>query len=275
MNAPSKSFLTRVATALVVLPVVLALVWIPELRWGLTIFVMVVASVGMHEFFAMARKTGYVAKRKAGIAAGAAIVFSAGFGDPVYVDLALVAGIVFVVFLHIVRPPHSIGDVVSTVFGLVYTGWFPAHLILLHGIENVGAGLVTLLLLMVALTDTAAYFVGKTIGRNPLAPIISPKKTIEGGLGGLTFAVLGMGVAYALKQNLDWTALPDWHVARYLATGAVVSVVAQLGDLTASCMKRDAGIKDSGVLFPGHGGALDRCDGFLFAGPVLYYMSVF
>lgn len=275
MKNASKTLFTRVATALVVLPGVLVLVWIPDFRWGLVLFVMVIASVGMHEVFAMARKKGFLAKKKAGLVAGVAIVFSAYFDDPVYMNFALFAGIVLVVFLHVIRPPHRMADILLTVFGLVYTGWFPAHLILLHGIENVGAGLLTLLLLGVALTDTAAYFVGKAVGRHPLAPVISPKKTLEGAVGGFVFTVLGMGAAYALRQSMDWTALPDWHLVRYLATGAVFSVVAQLGDLTASCMKRDAGVKDSGVLFPGHGGALDRCDGFLFAGPVLYYMAVF
>lgn len=275
MKNASKTLVTRVATALVVLPGVLVLVWIPDFRWGLVLFVMVIASVGMHEVFAMARKKGFLAKKKAALVAGVAIAFGAYFDDPVYMNFALFAGIMFVVFLHVIRPPHRMADILLTVFGLVYTGWFPAHLILLHGIENVGAGLLTLLLLGVALTDTAAYFVGKAVGRHPLAPVISPKKTLEGAAGGFVFTVLGMGAAYALRQSMDWTALPDWHLARYLATGAVVSVVAQLGDLTASCMKRDAGVKDSGVLFPGHGGALDRCDGFLFAGPVLYYMAVF
>jgi len=140
--------------------------------------------------------------------------------------------------------------------------------------EGHGAGIVMMLLVAVAITDTAAYFVGKQFGRRKLAPVVSPKKTWEGAIGGFAFAVIAMGVLYLLRGSMDWTALPDWPLTRYLLSGAAVSIVSQIGDLIASSLKRDADVKDSGRLFPGHGGALDRCDGFLFGAPVLYYMAV-
>ena len=87
--------------------------------------------------------------------------------------------------------------------------------------------------------------------------------------------VRGMGVVCGVRTKMEWTGWPDWCWARYWVSGALVSAAAQVGDLVASCFKRDADVKDSGRLFPGHGGALDRFDGFLFAAPVLYYMVVF
>lgn len=275
MSDGLSSLLRRWLTALVVLPIVLALIWIPGLHWGLTLFVALVCGVGLHEYYGLVQKKDLHPEILGGLATGLAVVLSAYFGDPRYTNAALMGAIVVVVFLHVIHPPPSTAAIAASVFGILYLGWFPAHILLLHAMNGDGPGIVMLLLVAVALTDTAAYFVGKNFGSRPLAPIVSPKKTWEGAAGGFVFAVLGMGVLYALRTKMDWTALPDWSWARYLLSGALVSAAAQVGDLVASCFKRDADVKDSGRLFPGHGGALDRCDGFLFGAPVLYYMVVF
>jgi phosphatidate cytidylyltransferase len=131
-----------------------------------------------------------------------------------------------------------------------------------------------LLLAAVVFTDTFAYFIGKNFGKRKLAPVVSPKKTWEGAIGGFVFAIgIAVGLCYA-SRAFEWTAFPDWSALRYALAAAGVSAVAQLSDLVKSSVKRDAGVKDSGTIFPGHGGALDRCDGFLFSAPVLYYMTV-
>ncbi len=274
MTGGGSRLLTRLITALVVLPAVLALIWVPGLHWGLTLFVAFIAGVGLHEYYGLAVKTGARPQVIGGIATGVAVVLSAYFGVLMYTNAALVAGIMIVTFLHVTHPPPSAAGIASSVFGTVYVGWFPAHILLLHAMEGDGPGIVMTLLVAVALTDTAAYFVGKTFGSRPLAPVVSPKKTWEGAIGGFAFAVLGMGVLYGLRTSMDWTALPEWTLTRYLLSGAAVSTASQVGDLIASSFKRDAKVKDSGRLFPGHGGALDRCDGFLFGAPVLYYMAV-
>jgi phosphatidate cytidylyltransferase len=157
---------------------------------------------------------------------------------------------------------------------LLYTAWCPAHVLMLHQFDPEGPGLVMLLVVAVVLTDTAAYFTGKSIGKHKMAPVVSPKKTWEGAAGGLVFAVIGAVAVSLLDRQFDWAAFPNWSPARYALTGAALSVVAQLSDLVKSTVKRDAGVKDSGHILPGHGGALDRFDGFLFAAPVLYYMTV-
>ncbi len=274
MKGGASTILLRWTTALIVLPAVLALIWIPGLHWGLTLFVAFIMGVGLHEYYGLALRTGAKPQVAGGIATGVAVVLSAYFGELAYTNAALMAAIVVLAFLHLTHPPSSASGIASSVFGAVYVGWFPAHILLLHAMDGHGAGIVMMLLVAVAITDTAAYFVGKQFGRRKLAPVVSPKKTWEGAIGGFAFAVIAMGVLYLLRGSMDWTALPDWPLTRYLLSGAAVSIVSQIGDLIASSLKRDADVKDSGRLFPGHGGALDRCDGFLFGAPVLYYMAV-
>jgi len=130
--------------------------------------------------------------------------------------------------------------------------------------EEEGAGRVLLLLAVVMASDTGAYFVGHAFGRRPLAPAISPGKTVEGAIGGLA----GGAAAGATAALVAFPAHPAWQLA---LLGAVAAAVGALGDLAESALKRWAGAKDSGRLLPGHGGMLDRLDSLLTAAPVLYY----
>jgi phosphatidate cytidylyltransferase len=130
-------------------------------------------------------------------------------------------------------------------------------------------------LAIVALTDTGAFFVGKAIGRHKLAPKASPGKTWEGAVGGFAASILGAITVYVVSNNYPALHFPEWDMWRYLYAGVVLSIASQIGDLAESVLKRDAGVKDSGNFFPGHGGVLDRCDGFLFAAPFLYYIALF
>lgn len=271
----TRGLMTRIMTALVVLPVTAALIWVPGLQVGFLVFVGIIACVGLREYFAMIEAKEIPSQGLAGVICGTLIAASGYFGELLYINIALMAALLALCFLHIVKTAPSVAGIAATAFGVVYVGWFPAHLLLLHADPETGAGLVTVLLVAIALSDTAAYFVGKSLGRRPLAPIVSPKKTQEGSIGGFIGSIVGMLVLYALRENMDWSALPDWSALRYAGTGAVISIVSQIGDLVASSIKRDAGVKDAGSLFPGHGGALDRCDGFLFGAPVLYYMAVY
>jgi len=172
------------------------------------------------------------------------------------------------------RQPY-IANVSTTILGFVYGGWFPLHLLLIRGlnaenyqgflrlnIQNDGLGYVIFLFAAIVLTDTGGYYFGKRFGKHKLAPIISPKKTVEGSLGGALCAVIGaLGIGYCI--NLGF-----YHS---LILGLLCTTFAQLGDLSESMIKRDAGVKDSGNTLPGHGGFLDRTDGFVFTIPVMYY----
>jgi phosphatidate cytidylyltransferase len=181
-------------------------------------------------------------------------------------------GVIIAAWLHILRGHPTLDDLAVTVFGMTYVGLVAAHYSLLHAMDPLGAGLVTMTLAAVALSDTGAYFAGKNFGRHKMAPRVSPKKTWEGSIGGLLLAMAGMGVIYGIHEYTQTKYLPAWPLYRYVFVGLVLAIVGQVGDLVESMLKRDAGVKDSGQVLPGHGGVLDRCDGFLFAGPVMYYL---
>jgi phosphatidate cytidylyltransferase len=159
----------------------------------------------------------------------------------------------------------ALPDWLHTVGGVLYVGWLGSHLVLLRHLDN-GRDWVYLAVFATFANDTSAYFVGRAIGRTRLVPRISPGKTVEGSLGGILFGALGVVLLnWALGLRLDvWPLIP---------LAVLVPVAAQLGDLAESLIKRGAGVKDAGVLVPGHGGFLDRLDSVLFAIPVAYYYA--
>lgn len=201
------------------------------------------------------------------------IALSGYSGSTVSLSASLLTGFFILATAHLRTGTTVLANLAGSIFGLVYPAWLGAHILLLHGTDPHGAGLVMLLIVAVVATDAFAYFAGKFLGKHKMAPRVSPNKTWEGAAGGFLGAVAGMAVLYACA-NAGY-AYPDWPLVRYLLTGALLSVFAQVGDLFESSLKRAAGVKDAGRIFPGHGGVLDRCDGFLFAAPLLYYMAQF
>lgn len=161
----------------------------------------------------------------------------------------------------------------STLAVLVMPGLLLGFLVAIRNLESRATGaealdavaLIVVLLAVVFGTDTGAYFAGRAFGRLPLAPEISPKKTVEGFLGGVV-----VGIAFAVAfGTLFSSGLGIWQLVAY---GFVLSVASVMGDLTISLLKRSTGVKDTGRLLPGHGGVLDRLDGLLFASPLLYLL---
>jgi len=265
--------LLRTVTGTALLALFLALTLAPGWAPGFAGAVSLLVGIGLFEYYAIVRAREISPETIGGILAGTAVTFSGYFGSLELTNFLLFGGCLLVSALHIVRGVHSVAGLASSVFGVFYVGWFGAHLLLLHGVPLHGPGLVLVLFAAVILTDTGAYFVGSAIGRHKMAPKASPNKSWEGAVAGFVFAVSATGVLYWMAHagRADW--LPDWPLWKYMQAGALLSIAGQVGDLAESCLKRDAGVKDSGMLFPGHGGVLDRCDGFLFAAPVLYYMA--
>jgi phosphatidate cytidylyltransferase len=265
---------SRLLTAAILIPLTAILMWGDGLHGAFCVFVATLAGVGLYEYFAIARARGIAPETWNGIVGGTAVALSGYFGRPVATAMVLYASVLLIGATYLGSRHRSIAGAAASVFGVLYVGWFGAHLNLMHADPEHGAGLVTLLFVAVILTDSAAYFVGSRFGRHKMAPAISPNKSWEGAAGGAVFSLLGMAILYYLRESLGWDALPDRELGWYLTVGVVLSIVAQLGDFVESALKRDAGVKDSGVLFPGHGGVLDRCDGFLFAAPILYYIAI-
>jgi len=184
--------------------------------------------------------------------------------------LTIVASFLVVLFRG--RQPYIV-NVATTILGALYCGWLPCHLLLIRQIGlnrisafqvefNQGLFLLLMVFLAIALTDIGAYYFGVKFGKHKLAEVISPKKTIEGAIGGAVCAILSSSLAVFYT---------DLTIIEAVVGGCIVTLSAQLGDLSESLIKRDAGVKDSSDILPGHGGMLDRFDGYIFAMPVAYY----
>jgi phosphatidate cytidylyltransferase len=161
----------------------------------------------------------------------------------------------------------SVRDAATVLTGMLYIGLTLSYLVSVRLLPQ-GELLVFFLLLVTWAADTAAYYVGTLCGRRPLAPRISPKKTVEGLIGGLVGATI---IAYAAR----WSFMPEFSGMDTLALAVFLTFAGLWGDLVESAFKRSVGVKDSGGLLPGHGGMLDRLDSLLFTAPAFYYYVVF
>jgi len=158
------------------------------------------------------------------------------------------------------KPGGVTANVAAAVLGLVYVGVMLVFVIQLRLLWGVGA--LASLVVVVKACDTGAYTVGRLIGRHKMAPVLSPGKTIEGAIGGLSFACIGSCATFAYLQQGSW---PGW-----IAFGLVVGLAGMLGDLAESLIKRDVGVKDSSLWLPGFGGVLDILDSVLLAAPLAW-----
>ncbi len=158
---------------------------------------------------------------------------------------------------------QSLRDGAMTLFGILYLGLTLSTLSMTRLLPQ-GEWLIFFLLMVTWASDTGAYYIGTLYGRHRLAPTISPKKTVEGLVGGLISAIL---VAYAAR----WWFFPDFSGLDCIILATLLTLSGLWGDLTESAMKRSVGMKDSGGILPGHGGMLDRLDSLLFTAPVFYY----
>jgi phosphatidate cytidylyltransferase len=226
-----------------------------------TLGILLLGCVCMHELYTMYARARPVAL--GGFLALAGLLLAAQYGGQFQVLLVAVAALPVVFGLTLLQPRPSVGGLAVTVLGIYWIGFALAHAVMLRGLPH-GAGIVVDVLVGTFLGDTAAYIGGRMFGRRPLAPAISPNKTVEGLVIGMLFAVLGVWIA---GRYQDW--LPGSHA---LVIGVGVALVAPVGDLFESFVKREAQIKDSGGLFGPHGGALDRLDAVLFTAVVSFYI---
>lgn len=252
--------LTRILTALVGVPVLLFFIYKGG-AW-FAFMVAVLAVMGAWEFCRMA--DGKQQMMPIPVILGVLLMLGGCFFNvPNWTSVALLISMCLLFAYAIVRYPYfGVEDLAVNIFAIVYVGWTMAHLI---AFDALGDGRLYILYLFVGIwgSDSGAYFVGIALGKHKLCPAVSPKKSVEGSIGGLlTAAALLAGL------NAYFQMVP---VIAAVCIGLAISVVGQIGDLVESLIKRHYGVKDSGNLIPGHGGVLDRFDSIMLAAPVMYY----
>lgn len=227
-----------------------------------------VSLIGMQELYrAMhVRKEGFGALELVSYAGVLLIYLLLIPGDPAYPLMGVIASLVLIMCVYVFcYPAYQAGQIMAAFFGVVYVGVMLSYIYQTRMLPG-GQFHVWLIFLCSWGCDTCAYCVGVLIGKHKMAPVLSPKKSIEGAVGGVAGAVL-LGVIYAFFTK---GGMVEYGII--CGVGALISMV---GDLAASAIKRNQGIKDYGKLIPGHGGILDRFDSVIFTAPIIYYLSVF
>lgn len=243
---------------------------------ALLALIAVIVYLGSKEYVQILENKGFYPSLKVILISDAIFGLLSYFNRFDLVAMALTACsiVAFIWVLFKGRQPY-IANVSTTILGFVYGGWFPLHLLFLRSlnaenyqgflklnIQNDGLGYVVLLFVTILLTDTGCYYFGKRFGKHKLSPIISPNKTIEGAIGGAICALIGAVIVG------HFIHLEFYHS---VIAGLLCTTFAQIGDLCESLIKRDAGVKDSGNILPGHGGFLDRTDSYVLTVPVMFY----
>lgn len=261
-------------------------------RWVFAFAMMTISCTGLYEYYRMVGAKGHLPAYKMGICVTAATMLSSAISNSV-ADIVFPLGGTFVCIYLLFRRRKiaTIADISTTFMGLFYAGYLPSFWVRLHGyapysaenlvgksiasfwpaafgfkpIITVGSLIVFWTFFAVASADIGAFFIGKTFGKTRFSNI-SPRKTVEGAIAGFvcsaSVSVLG---AYLLQWPLWWLTGG--------AYGFGIGVLGLCGDLFESCFKRDVGWKDSGQLFPGHGGMLDRADSYVLIGPLVYVFA--
>lgn len=254
--------MSRVLSALVLLPIVIGTVWyLPP--WGTLALALVAAGLAFHEYAAIAQALGARVPRAITATAvlGACASLGGGFAgtEVVLMTAVIILGALAVGAGH--PGPAVLRDTAASMVPILYIGLPLGALAATRALG--GREAVLLLMATIVTSDSAQYYTGRAFGRRPLAPSISPKKTMEGAVGGVVFGTAAM----FFGGRWVFPAADPFLLA--LAAAAIVAL-GIVGDLFESLLKRSAGVKDSSALIPGHGGVLDRLDSWLFAAPVFY-----
>jgi phosphatidate cytidylyltransferase len=267
---------TRLVTALWGIPLVVLAVWFSMPEYPLpafTILAAVAGILGIIEFYRMVGIIEVLPLAVFGILLTLLFIIYPHFNFSVNVSalsLVLIIASIIMVFLRILLPRQErvFRLWTWTLTGVLYVGWLISYLVALR--LDTGRDWIYLTLFVIFATDTAAYFVGRAIGKHKIAPSISPGKTWEGAVAGVIGAVI-VCYLFTLKTPLQ---IP-LNILQSVILGFAVSIFGQIGDLAESKLKRLTGVKDSGKIMPGHGGILDRLDSILFAGVVVYFYYIF
>ncbi|GAA6616213.1 phosphatidate cytidylyltransferase [Scytonema sp. NUACC26] len=259
--------------------------------WYFTILFAIIIFLGQREYFDLVLAKGMAPAAKTTIVVSQVLLVICTLDGNLADAVMPVAG-TFICFYLLFQPKMAtIADISASILGLFYTGYLPSYWVRLRSLDNTGItdlptsdrlsklldilhqgdlsllpqGLTATLLTFLCIwaSDIGAYVVGKFFGKTPLSNI-SPRKTVEGAVFGVFASVV---IALLGSYYLKWTKFPFTGIA----IGLLIGIAGLLGDLTESMLKRDAGVKDSGQLIPGHGGILDRTDSYIFTAPLVFY----
>lgn len=274
---------SRIVSGIVAIVLALGMIFLGG--WYFTLGFGIIIYLGQQEYFQMARAKGILPAAKTTLVVSQLLLITSTL-SPALADAVMPVAGTFICFYLLFQPKFAtIADIATSILGLFYGGYLPSYWIRLRSLGSAAStnlpldgfwpeswslsslpeGLTLTLLSFGCIwaADIGAYTFGKLFGRTRLSDI-SPKKTVEGAVFGVAGSV---GVAIAGSWYLDWPAWPYTGVG----LGLIIGIASLLGDLTESMMKRDAGVKDSGQLIPGHGGILDRADSYVFTAPLVYY----
>jgi phosphatidate cytidylyltransferase len=259
---------TRLATAVVAIPALwLVTEYLP--LWLFAGFIVAVTAAGLHEYFAMALADHPLA-RLGGVSWGILLAGGVVSRRPEVWGAVLAAGLIVGLLVAVLDGEDLAGAVHRlglAILGVLYVGFFTPHIVLLRASQE-GWRWVLFTVFVAMASDSGAYFAGRAFGRRQLAPAVSPSKTVEGALGGVAGAMLNAALC-------RWVFLRALASNEALLLGCGISILAQMGDLCESALKRAFGAKDSGWIIPGHGGILDRLDSLLFPFVFTYYYAAF
>lgn len=263
------SFKKRTVTSVISISfLIMVLFYLPDFVYAAVVTLLI--GVGLYEFYTMIEKKGIFIYKYFGILIGMFIPLSIyyRFEPTKGWELFFITTATLIFFiLQFIRKDSSqaIVGISTTLFGIFYVSWFFSFLIKIKFLPE-GTLLVSFLLLVTKLGDVGAYITGTNFGRRFLITRISPKKTLEGAIGGFIFSLSAAAISKLYLKDIDLIHL--------LALGGLLGVLAQVGDLCESLIKRDCGVKDSGAYLPGLGGVLDIIDSIIFVGPIFYYYII-
>lgn len=267
--------MSRIITALIALPVLIASIWFPQLALLFDVLVAAAILLGLYEFYTLAQRQELTPQVFVGIASAVVLLVAIYFNAyvwqlPIFIESVIVVALtIFALSLAMLRGApfeKMLSSVGATMLGVCYTALLGGHLIAVRGMPF-APKILSFFFLVLMGSDTAAYYTGRAFGRHKLAPNVSPGKTWEGAVGGMMASLVFAALAH-------FWFFPEIKLSAALPLAALMNVLGVIGDLTESALKRGAGAKDAANILPGHGGLLDRLDSLLFNAPVIYYFSL-